>query len=584
LALTLGLLAACADAPAVDPGPGPWSPNDVRRDAGGDGADASAPGDASVEVDAAPDAAPDAADADAATDAATDAEPADVDTADVPPDPPPTAESRVIYLVLPDRFANGDPANDRSGDPACFDPPHPRRFHGGDLAGLTAHLDYLDALGVGAIWSTPLYAQVGMRGESCGYHGYWPDLRDPDDRAIEPHLGTDAELDRLLAAMDARSMGFILDMVVNHAGYGAALTGTHPDWFHGSDCASLGAPDVYCSLAGLPDLAQEDARVASYLDALSAGWVRRFPIAGICMDTVKHVPVSYFGERWVPAVRAARPDLFLVGEYLSDQSLELYAPYLDAGFDSMFNFRLRTALVTSFAEGRDLAALADAVHEVIYRFGLPRALRMTNLLDNHDMPRFTESLTGSPAQKVRRYHLALTALMTLVGIPQLYYGDELGMLGGGDPDNRRDLPSWAFDAAGRRRASADGFLGDPSETWDHVAALTAIRARRPALQRGAHYELWRPSPGGPALYAFLRYVDGDHVLVIFNNGASPSGPFHLPVAGRDRLPPAQRAALADGAVLTDLLGTLPAPVTITNGELVLDLPALSVAVFAVTPP
>lgn len=519
-------------------------------------------------------------------DADADETPQDAATPDEPdpalaPDPRAHHEDQVIYLIMPDRFANGDPDNDNAGAPDCLDPGHPRRFHGGDLAGLRQRLDYLDDLGVNTVWTTPLTRQIGRHFDSCGYHGYWADLTIPDDDAFEPRLGDAATFDALLSEMDRRGMGFILDMVVNHVGYGARLVSQRPQWFHSSDCADLGDPEVTCPLAGLPDLAQERSEVADYLNAHSAGWTRRHALAGIRMDTIKHIPIDYLAQQWVPTVRDARPGLFLVGEHLSDQSLALYDPYLDAGFDSLFNFRLRTALVTTLAQGGDLSTLADRVRETMAHFGLEQALKMTNLLDNHDVPRFVHELQGDDAQRARRYHMAMSVLMTLPGIPQIYYGNELGMDGGGDPDNRRDMPSWAFTPGGPDTTQAPGFVGDPARNFALTRALLQARAQHPALRRGDYFELWRPpAEDAPPLFAFLRTLGDDRLLIVVHNGTTPSGATSIPVADHAFLTDELKAALTDRSTLQSVPGTtVQAPLQIINGAIELAMPPLSVGVW-----
>jgi hypothetical protein len=199
---------------------------------------------------------------------------------------------QVIYLVMPDRFHNGDPGNDRLGVAACFDPADPRKFHGGDIDGVRQKIDYLRALGVTAVWITPVYRQIVSDGSLCGYHGYWPDFADPPDGAIEPKLGTAAHLSALSSALHARGLKLILDMVVNHAGYGARVVTQHPDWFHPPDtCAAAGDPEIVCPLAGLPDFRQEldGGAVTNFLIKETTGWLARFPVDGIRMDTAKHV-------------------------------------------------------------------------------------------------------------------------------------------------------------------------------------------------------------------------------------------------------------------------------------------------------
>jgi len=151
-------------------------------------------------------------------------------------------EARVIYLVLPDRFANGSTANDTAGADNCFDPNDLRLFHGGDLAGLQQRLDYLETLGVNTVWTTPLYRQVGRIGDACGYHGYWANFQSPNDGALEPYLGDADDFNALLDAMHRRRIDLVLDMVVNHAGYNALLTRQKPTWFHGLSLIHISEP------------------------------------------------------------------------------------------------------------------------------------------------------------------------------------------------------------------------------------------------------------------------------------------------------------------------------------------------------
>ena len=254
--------------------------------------------------------------------------------------------SQVIFLVIPDRFRNGDPTNDNAT--GCFDPAQPKRFHGGDLAGLRAHLDYLQALGVTAVWITPPNKQAGPPGTACGYHGYWIDYVDPADDALEGELGSAADLEGLAADLHARGMKLVLDMVVNHAGDTSRIPAQHPDWFHDpATCGSLGPAQVFCPLDHHPDFAQEKPEVAAYLSAFEARAVTRYHLDGIRMDTAKHVLPSYFSDSFFPAVRAANPDLWSVAEIFDESGTAVFQPYLDAGFTSAFHYPLYGALVSA---------------------------------------------------------------------------------------------------------------------------------------------------------------------------------------------------------------------------------------------
>lgn len=430
---------------------------------------------------------------------------------------------RVIYLVMPDRFFNGDPSNDRAGTASCFDPQNPRRFHGGDFEGLRQKLPYLQELGVTALWVTPANLQIAQQGQSCGYHGYWADLALPDDGAVEPKLGTSSELHQLVNDSKRANVRFILDLVTNHTGSTARLKTQRPTWFHDSaTCAGLGDRTVTCPLnSHLPDLAQEQPDVAQYLDGLSARWVREYGLDGIRMDTAKHVPRSYFRDRWFPAIRAERPDIFTIAEVYLEGGANDLKPYLDSGFDSAFNFPLRRALVNVFAKGGSVDELANAVRDDVSTLGLARTLELTSFIDNHDVPRFVSIVSGVSEDEVqKRYTIALTALFTLPGIPQLYAGNEIGQYGGADPDNRRDLPAWAFDAAGRSQRHAMEAVPRPGDVFTRMQRLIALRTTTPALSDGEYSELWRQNGGNNAnVFAYGRRAGDSQVIVVINNGA-----------------------------------------------------------------
>lgn len=493
---------------------------------------------------------------------------------------------QVIYLVMPDRFFNGNKANDKAGYADCYDPKSPTKFHGGDWAGLSQKTGYLKELGISALWVTPANKQIPRLDASCGYHGYWADLKLPDDGALEPKLGSASDLTQLIGNLKAGGIRFILDMVVNHAGYGATLTRQRPDWFHKSPaCLNQGNGEVYCPLAGLPDFKQELPEVAQYLNQQSAGWVRRFAIDGIRMDTAKHVPLSYWQNSWIPAVDAVRPGLFKVAEVFKEGSAEDLKPYLEAGFDSAFNFPLRQAFVQAFAKGGSLDKVAGRVQEDLQILGLERSLMLVNLLDNHDVPRFTnEAGLGVPEDEIRRrYHLALAALFTLPGIPQLYYGDELALYGSGDPDNRRDMPAWAWSAAGRNGIYRGQALPNPGRTFRHVQKLIQLRRANPALYQGYYAEMWRHNDDpNPNVYAFFRGSGDNRVVVVMNNGTLESGSISIPVQANTGITEEDRAAMADGTELVDLLGAgAPPRLNVENGHITINMPAKGVGIYRV---
>ena len=451
---------------------------------------------------------------------------------------------QIIYLVMTDRFSNGNTANDTLGQPNCLDVNNPNKFHGGDFAGLQSKLGYIKDLGATAVWVTPVYKQVGIVGTSCGYHGYWADYTNPSSSAVEPKLGTSSNLTSLIDSLHSSTynMKFILDMVVNHAGYNASIVASNPSWFH-PNCSG---DDIVCPLAGLPDFRQEDPAVAIYLTDLSKNWASSYALDSIRMDTVKHAPMSYWQNSWVPGVNVARPNMFLLGEAFLDSTASQLKPYYDAGFDSTFNFPLRSALVRTIGKGGSVDDLAGKVSDYVGTLGLNRALLTVNLLDNHDVGRFiNEPGLGVPEVEIRRrYNMGLTTLFTLPGIPQIYYGNELGVYGGNDPDNRKDMPSWAWTDAGRNTAQG-GYLGagTPKTTFDLTKRLASVRTNNPALWKGYYAEMWRQNGSGPNVYAFFRGSGINRVIVLVNNGTSASGTINFPITANAGIAQADRDAI-----------------------------------------
>ncbi|AFZ66862.1 alpha-amylase family glycosyl hydrolase [Deinococcus peraridilitoris] len=490
---------------------------------------------------------------------------------------------QIIYLTLPDRFFNGSTANDNAGQPYCFDPSWPYKFHGGDLAGLRQKLSYIKSTGALTLWTTPVYAQVpevnpNTSNASCGYHGYWPNFKNPADLAVEPKLGSSSDLHGLITDLHNNGMKYMMDMVANHAGYGASVTKTNPGWFHG-DCTG---DDINCPLAGLPDFRQEDGTVATYLTNLSKNWTSTYAIDAIRMDTAKHVPMSYWQNSWIPGVLNARPNTFLLAEAFLTGGASQLKPYYDAGFDSTFNFPLRSALVSSVAKAGSMDTLASSVQDYMGTLGLSRALLTVNLLDNHDVPRFlNESGFGVSEDEIRRrYHMALGALMTLPGIPQLYYGNEIAMYGGNDPDNRRDMPSWAWTSSGRS-GTYSGFLPNPGLTYNLVQKLAGVRTNNPGLWKGYYAEMWRPN-GGSNLFAFYRgYSDstvGSRLIMVFNNNAS-SASVTLNIGANTAISSADRSYLASRTFDDQAGQGAPATVSSSNGSLTVSLPTKSFAIY-----
>lgn len=391
-----------------------------------------------------------------------------------------TWQDEIVYFIMIDRFNNGDRTNDYDMEPA-----NQKGYHGGDLQGIIDKLDYIQEIGATAIWLTPV-----VQNQTGGYHGYWA----TDFYQVDKHWGDLAKLKELVDRAHSRGIKVLLDVVVNHT------APTHPwisdpgrdSWFHhegGINNWDDQAEIENGSLAGLPDLAQENPAVADYLIEMSKWWISQTGVDGFRLDTVRHVP-RWFWERYTSEIRRAFPGFFFLGEVWSEDPAYL-ASYQGVGIDALTNFPLYYKIKASFGTGNgtyQLATLAEALDAAMPNSGL-----MGNFIDNHDVPRFISDNAPGGADKLK---LALAYLLTSKGIPIIYYGTEVGMEGGGDPDNRRDM-KWDGDR----------------ELLGYFKTLTMLRQAEPALRRGSTVWL-NPEPN---VLAYLR-LDGDsRVLVVLNN-------------------------------------------------------------------
>ncbi len=417
-----------------------------------------------------------------------------------PPTPTPTPtppeahpqHARLIYFVMVDRFANGDPSND-----AAVDPADPQAFHGGDLRGVQQHLDDLVPLGVTDLWLSPIFAMRTDKIDAWGaFHGYW--VRDL--ARIEPRFGDDAALRSLVEAAHARGMRVLLDMVWNHTDYDAPLRQEHPDWFHPTgDIEDWNDPEqrITGQVHGLPDLAQEKPEVLDYLAAVSTGWIDRSGVDGFRIDAVGHMPLpalSTLNSR----LDAHRPGFFTLGEDFSGDPARLSATLDQGQFDALFDFPLRYALVDVFCKGAPLGRIASTLSlDRLYRD--PSAL--VTFLDNHDLKRIHTECSGR-SSRVRQ---ALTFLYATRGIPSLTWGTELDLPGGEEPDNRRDMP-WAALQGG----------SEPS-TRSLLRRLAALRSAWPVLHSGRSIILGM----GEDWLSIGRFSDHEAARVLLWTGSRP---------------------------------------------------------------
>jgi alpha-glucosidase len=449
---------------------------------------------------------------------------------------------QVAYQVFPDRFRASDPAAGPvdgawtlGGQPivrrAWHEAPTPgmgaREFFGGDLDGVRAGLAHVEDLGAGTIYLNPIFA-------SPSSHRY----DTADYERVDPHLGGDAALARLLAELRRRGMRVLLDAVVNHTsdrhpwfdrdgradppGAYADPASPHRERYVFLDPADR---DSYVGWAGSRSLPVLDFASAAVRDAMYAGdgavlrrWLRPpWGIDGWRLDVVHMLGEGAGAGRNADhvrairaAIRAERPDAYVLGEHFGDAT-----PWLQGDQeDGAMNYAGFLRPMLAFWAGVDLrgdpercdgAELERRLTRVRARLPWPIALSQLNALSTHDVPRFLTRLGGDVDALIAAHH----ALLAYVGVPCLYYGDEIGLEGGKDPDNRRPFP-W-----------------DPG-VWNHhlfraIRRLTHLRRRHPALAVGRY----RPLLAGGDVHAFARVHEGEAVVVAVHRGAG--GRVALPV-------------------------------------------------------
>ena len=472
----------------------------------------------------------------------------------------------VIYLIMPDRFANGDPLNDEPAEfPGSHDRSKPRGWHGGDLLGVEQHLDYLKDLGATTLWLTPIVKNGGAQ----DYHGYGA----VDLYSVDPHLGTLADYQRLVQAAHKQHMKVLFDVVPNHVGprHPWAAHPPMPNWFHGTPehhltansplkGAFYGFPekkeitnDAFESLvdphtpaqlrrnltegwfAGiLPDMNTENPAVVQYLAQNSIWWAETTGVDGYRIDTFPYVSREFW-EQWHAALRRIYPRLSTIGEvFHPDPTVTSFYQGGRKGWDGIdtqltmpFDFPLYFTLRDVLQNGAPVGKLANILRQdSLY----PHPDFLVSFFGNHDTTRLAETPEGAHA----RLRLAFGLIFTTRGIPEMYYGDEIGMPGGRDPDNRRDFPGgWTEDA--RNAFKKDGRTREQEELHEYVRMLLQMRAQHPALRRG---KLWSLS-SDDATYVFMRETDEEKILVAFHAG---EGEREITVPLQDS--PAEKAANA----------------------------------------
>lgn len=330
----------------------------------------------------------------------------------------------LIYFIMIDRFFDGNESNNQFPD-FSEDKSELKSYLGGDLQGIIQKLDYIKEQGATAIWITPV-----AKNEPYGYHGYWTE----DFTSVDPHFGDIQTLKQLVKEAHDKDMKVILDYVVNHTGY------RHPwlndpekkDWFHNKGTMTNYNDEeqvLNYNLAGLPDLNTENQAVKDYFFENVMWWIEETQVDGLRLDTVRHVPNEFWLE-FNAKIKEKYPDFFLLGEVFVN-SPSFLASYSEIGFDSVTNYSMYNGIKDTFKIYGDANNLKIAINND-KKFN---NFHMNSIfLDNHDVARLISRTSKEGDSYLKQ---GITFILTYPSIPIIYYGTEIGLEGGHDPDNRQ---------------------------------------------------------------------------------------------------------------------------------------------------
>lgn len=527
--------------------------------------------------------------------------------------PSPDWRDQIIYFVMIDRFADGRADNNDQGA-GEYDPADPARYSGGDLPGLTRHLGYIQGLGATAVWITPPIANRWWdpQAKYGGYHGYWAE----NFKAVDAHYGTLQDYKHLSDQLHRRGMYLVQDVVVNHTGnffsYGAGWK--ESDLSHNfrriADSNGKRAPtqspfdqndvnnpthrkaDIYhwtpaitdyndqrqewnFQLADLDDLNTDNPVVRDALRDSYGYWIREVGVDGFRVDTAFYVPPEYFRD-FMYSDHAAYPGMervakrtgrerfhvfgegFGIDKPFDDAQMRKIDGYMrDAGgqalLPGMIQFPLYGTLGDVFVRGHPTAELADRIQRTLRLHSQPHL--MPSFIDNHDVDRF---LSGGSQAALKQ---ALLLIMTLPGIPTLYYGTEQGFT-----EQRASMFAKGYGAGGHDHFDVQAPL------YRYIRQATTLRRNSLLFSRGTPTVL-KDSPAGPGVLAYRVNHEDASAIVVFNT------------SDREVLLDSLKTGATEGALLKGLFGIdtgIPDVVVGTGGRISRVLPARSGWVWKVT--
>lgn len=488
----------------------------------------------------------------------------------------------VIYYAFTDRFANGEKANDRPvpGDKVL----PPADYQGGDFEGVRQHIedDYFQKLGVNVLWLAPLNRNPDGAWQEylppyrhySGYHGYWP----VSHTEVEPRFGGNVGLRALVESAHKDGIKVIADLVLKHVHVEHPLWTSKREWF-----GTLELPDGRKNLRlwdeqqfttwfeeWLPGFDFDNPEAVAFLLDNAKFWINEFGLDGYRLDAVKHIRYSFWPSfrSTMRAMDSAGAPRYFVGETFMDRQgiMGFVGPNM---LDGQFDFPLYDTIMEVFAKDvQGFAELEKSLSESETIYG--KETLMSPLVGNHDKSRFmafadgdlpkpgetdeeeigwTQSIEVDHASSYEKLKMALAFILSLDGVPMIYYGDEVGLTGAGDPDNRRMMPL------------DEKLTPEQKSVKAHFSKLTDLRSRHPALRYGTR----RPLLADGNRYAFVRRHFDDAVLCVWNKG-SEAASYDLKVANE----------IPDGNYRNALNGEL---LRIRSGNASFSLPPRQVAFF-----
>ncbi|HEX7973700.1 MAG TPA: glycoside hydrolase family 13 protein [Anaerolineales bacterium] len=453
-------------------------------------------------------------------------------------------QDAIFYQIFPDRFANGDPSNDPPNVQPWGSPPSIWGYQGGDLRGIIEHFDYLLDLGVSAIYLNPIF-------QSSSTHRY----NTTDYFRIDPMLGTLNDFRAILDVAHRNSVRVILDGVFNHTGRGFFAFNDilenqeyspYRDWFtvqrFPPDAYSPGNSDTYLAWWGhksLPKFNTQNPVVRRYIYSVARYWIEQ-GADGWRLDVPNEIDDDDFWAEFRQVVKSVNPDAYLLGEIWNVDPRWVG----NSHFDGLMDYPLRDALLRWLYAGTYTASeFAARLEDLLHVYPRDNVFAMYLPLGSHDTERLLTKLEGD----LNKVKLAFLTQFSLPGAPAIYYGDEIGLTGGKDPECR------------------GAFTWDPKQ-WNNelrswVKSLVSARKRFACLRRGDYRQVLVDNHRN--CYAFARTLGDEQILVALNASSLPR---HLRI-------PVGNLGWEDGRILHNRLGH--AEYLVSGDTLVVDLPACS---------